>query len=91
MTKWGLAAFEKRTGETSQLEKFKTQPIQVPEDLLEALKKNSKAWANFEQFTPSYRKRYLMWISSAMRSETRLRRIKEAVALISRNVKGLLK
>jgi uncharacterized protein YdeI (YjbR/CyaY-like superfamily) len=91
MTKWGLAALEKRTGKISQLEKFKTQPIRVPEDLLEALKKNSKAWTNFEQFTPSYRKRYLMWIESAKRPETRRKRIKEAVVLISRNVKALLK
>jgi uncharacterized protein YdeI (YjbR/CyaY-like superfamily) len=91
MTRWGLAAFDKRTGEISQLEKFKTQPLRVPEDLIGALKKNSKAWANFERFTPSYRNSYLMWISSAKRPETRRRRIEEAVLLVSRNVKALLK
>jgi uncharacterized protein YdeI (YjbR/CyaY-like superfamily) len=91
MTRWGLEAFEKRTGEISLLEKFNTEPIQVPEDLLKALKNNREARANFERFTPSYRKRYLMWISAAKRPETRRRRIDEAVILISRNVKALLK
>jgi uncharacterized protein YdeI (YjbR/CyaY-like superfamily) len=91
MTKWGLKAFEKRISEISLLEKFEAEPIHVPEDLLEALKKNSRARASFEKFTPSYRKKYLMWISTAKRLETRRKRIDEAVLLISRNVKVLLK
>jgi uncharacterized protein YdeI (YjbR/CyaY-like superfamily) len=91
MTKSGLEAFEKRTGKSSLLQKFKTGPIEIPEDLLEALKKNRVAWANFQHFSPSYRKRYLMWISAAKRPETRGRRIDLTVLLISRNVKALLK
>ena len=91
MTKWGVEAFEKRTGKISLLEKFKTEPVEIPEDLLEALKQNEVAWANFQHFTPSYRLRYLMWISAAKRPETRSKRIDEAVLLISRNVKALLK
>jgi uncharacterized protein YdeI (YjbR/CyaY-like superfamily) len=91
MTEMGLEAFEKRTSEISLLEKFKSEPIRVPEDLLEALKKNKEAQANFERFTPSYRKRYVMWISAAKRPETRRKRVDEAVLLISRNVKALLK
>lgn len=91
MTKWGLDVFEKRPDKISLLEKFKTEPIESPKDLLKALKKNRVAWANFQHFTPSYRKRYLMWISGAKRPETRRKRIDEAVLLISRNVKALLK
>jgi uncharacterized protein YdeI (YjbR/CyaY-like superfamily) len=91
MTKWGLEAFEKRTSELSLLEKFNAEPIGVPEDLLKVLKKDSRAWANFAKFTPSYRKRYLMWIQAAKRPATRRKRIDEAVVLISRNVKALLK
>jgi uncharacterized protein YdeI (YjbR/CyaY-like superfamily) len=91
MTKWGLEAFEKRTSETSLLEKFKANPVPVPEDLLQALRKNRTAWVNFDQFMPSYKQRYVMWITSAKQPETRRRRIDEAVVLISRNVKALLK
>lgn len=91
MTAWGLKAFEMRTSKISMLEKFKIDPAPVPQDLLLALEKNQEAWANFRQFTPSYKKQYTMWITSAKHPETRRRRISEAVVLISRNVKTLLK
>lgn len=91
MTKWGLNAFERRTSDISLLEKFKAEPITIPGDLLEALKKNRRAWTNFEQFARSYRRRYLMWISAAKRPDTRRKRIDEAVVLISRNIRALLK
>jgi len=91
MTKWGLEAFEKRTGGISLLEQLNAKPTRVPKDLEAALKKNKLAWENFGRFGPSYRKRYLIWISDAKKPETRKRRIAEAVVLISRNVKDLLK
>ena len=91
MTRWGLEAFTKRPSEKSLLEKFNTQEVKIPEDLKKALKSNPKAWTNFEKFTPSYRKRYLMWIAGAKRAETRQKRVVEAVELISKDVKALLK
>ena len=91
MTKWGLDAFGKRTSEISQLEKVNTEGSVVPQDLTEALRRNKKASANFEKFAPGYRKKYLVWISAAKKSETRRKRIAEAVELISENVKDLLK
>ena len=91
MTKSGLEAYGKRTGEISLLEKFNIERLKIPKDLIDALKTNRKAWDNFEKFTPSYRKRYLIWISGAKGPETRRKRIGEAVELISQNVKELLK
>jgi uncharacterized protein YdeI (YjbR/CyaY-like superfamily) len=91
ITKWGLEAFEKRTSEISLLEKFKANPVPVPDDMVQALRKNETARVNFEQFTPSCKQRYVMWITSAKQPETRQRRIDEAVVLISQNVKTLLK
>lgn len=91
MTKWGLKSFEMRTSKVSMLEKFKIDPAPVPQDLTAALKKNDRAWTNFQRFTPGYKKRYTMWITSAKQLETRRRRIDEAVILIARNVKTLLK
>ena len=91
MTKWGLKAYEKRTGKISILEKFNTEGFTVPRDLESALRKDKMAWSNFQKFTSSHRKRYVVWVSSAKRDETRKKRIDEAVSLISRNVKNLLK
>jgi len=91
MTKWGLDSFAKRTSDISLLEKFNLEGVHIPQDLEEALKANKRAWTNFERFGESYRKRYLIWIEGAKRPETRKRRVAEAVELISRNVKALLK
>lgn len=91
MTKWGLDAFAKRTGKISLMEKINRAGVRVPRDLEDALRKNKIAWNNFQHFTESYRKRYLIWISGAKRPETRKKRIDEAVVLIARNVKNLLK
>ena len=91
MTKAGLEAFEKRTGKVSLLEQFAGKPLEIPEDLKAALRKNRAAQEAFLRFGPSHRKRYLMWISAAKKPETRKKRIAEAVVLISQNVKNLLK
>jgi uncharacterized protein YdeI (YjbR/CyaY-like superfamily) len=91
MTKWGLEAYNIRTSEISVLEKVNAEGAVVPQDLEEALRKNRRAWANFQRMPPSHRKRYLIWIGGAKRPETRQKRIAEAVVLISRNVKNLLK
>ena len=91
MTKWGLDAYARRTGEISLLEQFNAKTMRVPRDLNEALRKNELAWSNFQRFGPSHRKRYLMWISAAKKPETRKKRIAEAVVLIARNKKNLLK
>jgi uncharacterized protein YdeI (YjbR/CyaY-like superfamily) len=91
MTERGLDSFAKRTGEVSLLEKFNKEEMAVPKDLEDALRRNKKAQANFEHFAPSHRKRYLIWISGAKKPETRKKRIEEAVVLISKNVKDLLK
>jgi uncharacterized protein YdeI (YjbR/CyaY-like superfamily) len=91
MTERGLQAFATRTGEVSLLEKFNQGGIRIPKDLADALKRDKKARANFARFAPSHRKRYLIWISAAKKTETRNKRIQEAVILISKNVKSLLK
>jgi len=91
MTKWGLEAFEERKGEVSMLEKINAEGAAIPPDFEGALKRNKRAWANFQRMGPSYRKRYLIWISGAKKPETRQNRIAEAVVLVARNVKALLK
>jgi len=91
MTKWGLEAYAKRTSKISLLEQVNAKGAKVPEDLTRALKKNPAAWRNFRRMAPSNIKRYLIWIEGAKKPETRKKRIDEAVVLISRNVKNLLK
>jgi uncharacterized protein YdeI (YjbR/CyaY-like superfamily) len=51
------------------------KPIPVPEDLAKALRKDAKARAVWEGFTPSHRREYLEWITEAKTAPTRARRL----------------
>jgi uncharacterized protein YdeI (YjbR/CyaY-like superfamily) len=51
----------------------------VPDYFQAALKKNKKAGANFERFSPSMRREYVEWVDEAKRDQTRLRRLATAL------------
>jgi uncharacterized protein YdeI (YjbR/CyaY-like superfamily) len=51
----------------------------VPDDLRVALRKNARARATFEGFSPGHRREYVEWIEEAKRAETRARRLAAAV------------
>jgi uncharacterized protein YdeI (YjbR/CyaY-like superfamily) len=91
MTRFGLEAYKNRSMERPFAETFKTRKPQMPDDFEKALRKNKKAWKNFQKFGLSHRRNYLMWIAAAKKEETRRNRINEAIALIANNVKSLLK
>ena len=55
------------------------KPIPVPADLTAALRKNPKARATFDGFSPSHRREYLEWITEAKGEDTRRRRLETAV------------
>ena len=52
----------------------------VPEDLGRALKRNPRARAAFDAFSPSKRRDYIEWLDEAKRDETRSRRLETALA-----------
>jgi uncharacterized protein YdeI (YjbR/CyaY-like superfamily) len=51
----------------------------MPEPFMAAIKKNKKALAGFEAFSPSHRREYIEWITDAKGEDTRARRIAQAV------------
>jgi uncharacterized protein YdeI (YjbR/CyaY-like superfamily) len=57
--------------------------VDIPGDLLEALKKNKNAVSHFEKFPPSHRREYIQWITEAKTEPTRVKRINTAVEWIS--------
>jgi len=60
----------------------------IPEALKKAFSTNKKAFNNFNNFAPSYRKSYLYWLNQAKREETRQKRIDEIIRLCKANVKS---
>jgi len=57
----------------------------VPEWLAGALRASPLAWKNFNALPPSHQRRYVGWISSAKRDETRDKRVAKAIALLEEN------
>jgi uncharacterized protein YdeI (YjbR/CyaY-like superfamily) len=53
--------------------------LATPPDLAAALKKNAKARATFEGFSPSHKREYIEWITEAKTEETRKKRLDNAV------------
>jgi uncharacterized protein YdeI (YjbR/CyaY-like superfamily) len=51
----------------------------APDAFMAAMRKNKKALATFEAFSPSHKREYLEWITEAKGEDTRARRINQAI------------
>jgi uncharacterized protein YdeI (YjbR/CyaY-like superfamily) len=58
-------------------------PSKLPAYIQAALSKRPVARRHYEALPPSQRRRYVAWIESAKREETKLRRLKEALRLLA--------
>lgn len=57
-------------------------PLEVPDDLAGALKKDKKARASFDAFTPSQQREYAEWLNDAKQEATRQKRLATAIEWI---------
>ncbi|WP_452229383.1 YdeI/OmpD-associated family protein [Lacinutrix sp. MEBiC02404] len=60
----------------------------IPEALQLAFNKKPKAFENYNNFAPSYKKHYLYWLHSAKREATKQKRIAEIIKLCDANIKS---
>ncbi|HEY1743360.1 MAG TPA: YdeI/OmpD-associated family protein [Granulicella sp.] len=72
-----------RTNSLSMRPKVAKAPLEVPEALSTALKKNKAAAKKFEAMSPSCRREYSEWIADAKREETRDKRLATALEWIA--------
>ena len=63
----------------------------VPGEMKQALSRNKKAAIFFNTLAPNDRKRFIGWINIATRTETRMKRIREAIKLLEQEKKLGLK
>ncbi len=84
MTRAGLATLEFLHADRPRL-----QPVVVDDAatrwFANSLRTHSKAFRNYENLAPSYRRLYLRWVMDAKKEETRDRRLREAIALLEQN------
>ncbi len=55
------------------------KPVVVPDDLAARLKRNKKAQATFEAFSPSHKREYIEWITEAKTDATRTKRLETTI------------
>jgi len=61
--------------------------LAVPDYMLRAFRENEPALTNFNNLAQTYRRHYILWITSARREETIQSRLKEAIGLLKENRK----
>jgi uncharacterized protein YdeI (YjbR/CyaY-like superfamily) len=66
-------------GVTVARPKSAPKPLIVPAGLRDALRKNAKARATFEAFSPSQRREYADWVAEAKTDVTRERRVAQSI------------
>jgi uncharacterized protein YdeI (YjbR/CyaY-like superfamily) len=59
--------------------KARKEALKVPAYLQAALKKNPKARATFQAFSPSHKREYIEWLTEAKQEETRQKRLATAI------------
>ena len=66
-------------------------PAELPDYIARAFKADPKAWKFFNQLAPGERRKFVSWIHTAKRPETREKRIRESIALLAEKMKLGLK
>ena len=83
MTRVGLGKWENH----KPLKELPGKEIPLPEFLREAFARNEPALENFQNLAPSYRRQYILWITTAKTQETVQKRVQESIGLLKENRK----
>ena len=89
MTEAGMAKIDQSSWDkASDYDKLKKKDeVEAPEFMINGLKINRKALENFNKLSPSCKKQYIVWISSAKKEETKKKRLNEALTMLEQNQK----
>ncbi len=88
MTPKGLIAFNQRINYGNKILKTRnTIEPTLPAEIEDILKQNKEAWNNFINLAPSYKKNYILWLTTVKKIETREKRLAETIKLLTENKK----
>lgn len=62
--------------------------VEIPADLLKALKKDKEAKAFFDKLSYTHQKEYVTWIMEAKKEETRQSRVVKTIEMLKKGKKG---
>lgn len=87
MRREGLEAFQKLLDNPDLAsENINEDNPLIPDDLINALSRNSKAYDNFIKFSVSTRRLYIAWLNSAKKQDTRPKRIEKIIDRAEKNL-----
>ena len=88
ITQWGMARID-AARESGVWEKPDRPRIgfKIPKELQTAFKDEPAAEAFFDALAPSHRKRYIAWIATAKRPETKANRVKKSIKMLKEKQK----
>ncbi|RPJ23949.1 MAG: DUF1905 domain-containing protein [Chloroflexi bacterium] len=68
-----------------------TEPrvVEIPADVLKALKKDKEARTLFDRLSYTHQKEYMTWITEAKKEETRQNRIAKTLEMLKKGKKGV--
>jgi uncharacterized protein YdeI (YjbR/CyaY-like superfamily) len=77
--------------EIKEAGKKEKNEIDIPDFIVSEFARNEPALINFNNLATTYKKHYILWITSAKKSETVNKRLKESIRLLMENQKLGLK
>lgn len=83
----GVIPTMRRTGRDRAARRDADEGLVVPDELVDALRQDGAAAATWRSLAPSHRRDYASWIAEAKRSETRARRVAQAVSMLAAGVR----
>ena len=81
----GLAKLGDLPTDGSEPPETKPAPFTIPPEIEERIRANPAAWEYYTRLTPSQRRFYIGWATSAKRAETVERRLKEVIDDLEQN------
>ena len=88
MTTAGLNAYNQRKEyDKDFLQSRLSKNIKLDPKYEKLIKENETAWINFINLPLSHKQNYILWLNSAKKEVTKLKRIKEAITLLEKNKK----
>ena len=88
MTSAGLKKIEAAKQDGSWTAADAAEAMEMPPDMLRALRANKTAHKHYQAFPPSARKQIIGWVLGAKTEVTRARRIEQSVAMAAQNIRA---
>ena len=75
----GLEVFEKRKVEKSRTYSYENKPEKLPDEFVNKILLNDKAWQYFSLLPASYKRTVYFWIMDAKQEATRINRLEKLI------------